>query len=97
MGTKSDLQPMCRVGDLDHSVLNGMAPSDSVPQDSGNLVKEEVERPGKPEGTEDTKGKSLNASGPRTYELIETVTARTGPARVCTRWCPRTKRSGYTF
>lgn len=67
------------------------------PQDSGNLVKEEVERPWKPEGMEDTKGKSLNASGPRTYELIETVTACTGPARVCTRWCPRTKRSGYTF
>lgn len=44
MGTKSDPQPMCRVGDLDHSVLNGMAPSDSTPQDSGNLVKEEVER-----------------------------------------------------
>ena len=40
---------------LEHSVLNGVSPSNPFPQVSGNIEEEEVERFEAPEGMEDTK------------------------------------------
>lgn len=70
---------------LELLALNGLSPSNSSPQGSGNPTEEEAERDLEPEKMEDIKRTRPPNHEQSLYELTETGVPCIGPAWVCTR------------